>query len=53
MHRVRGRASTGSKASGLGDKASEAGEYLSNKYEIRISPKISVISSGAFLQSLN
>jgi len=34
MHRVRGRASIGPKASGLGEKALEAGEYLSNKYEI-------------------
>jgi len=55
MHRVRGRAFTGSKASGLETKPLplEAGEYLSNKYEIRISPKVSVIPSGAFPQSLN
>jgi len=43
MHRLRGRSSTASKASGLGDKAPEVGEYLSNKYEIRIPAKISVI----------
>jgi len=29
------------------------GEYLSNKYEIRISPNVSVIPFGAFLQPLN
>jgi len=34
MHRVWDLASTGSKAFDLGDKAPEAGEYLSNKYEI-------------------
>jgi len=27
-------ASTGSEASGLGDKAPEAGEYITNKYKI-------------------
>ena len=32
MHRVWGRVSTLSKASGLGTKTPKAGEYLSNKY---------------------
>jgi len=36
-----------------GTKPPEAEEYLSNKYEIQISPKISVIPSGAFPQPLN
>jgi len=53
MHRVQDRASTRSKASGLGYKPPEAGEYLSNKYDIRISPEISVIPSGAFPEPLN
>jgi len=52
MHRVLGHASTGSKASGLWDNTPEAGEYLSNKYEIRISPNISVFPSGASLKNL-
>jgi len=43
MHSVWDHASTGYKASSLGDKAAEAGEYLSNKYEIQISPNISII----------
>jgi len=43
VHRVRGRDSTRSKASSLGDNAPEAGEY-----QIRISLKISVIASGDF-----
>jgi len=34
LHRVRGRSSTGSKASGPGDKMPEAGGYFFNKYEI-------------------
>jgi len=37
----------------MGTKPPEAGEYLSNKYEIQVSPEISVIPSGAFLQLLN
>jgi len=36
-----------------GTKPAEAGEYLSNKYEIRISKKISVIPSEVFPQLLN
>jgi len=53
MNRISSCASNGSKASGFGTEPPEAGEYLSNKYEIRISPKISVIPSGAFPQPLN
>jgi len=52
MHRVRRRASNRSKASGLGDKAPEAGEYLSNKYEIRVSPT-AMQSSNAFRNATN
>jgi len=52
VHRIWGRSSTVSKAYGLGAKPPEAGEYLSNKYEIRMSPSISIIPSGAFLQPL-
>jgi len=37
----------------LGTKPPEAGEYLSNKYEIQISPNISVIPAGAFLEPHN
>jgi len=50
MYRVLGCASTGLKASGLGDIAPEGGEYLSNKYEIQTSPNINIISPEAFLQ---
>jgi len=43
MHKIWGGATTASKASGLGTKPPEAREYLSNKYETLVSPKISLI----------
>jgi len=53
MHSVWGHDSAGSKAFGLGNKAPEAEEYLWNKSEIHVSPKMSLIPSGDFLQPLN
>ena len=46
MHRVRGRASTGSIAFGLATKPSEV-KNIYRKHDIRISPIIGVIPSGA------